>query len=83
MTYETDLSYATIQLDRELAKAREAQLKADYRALLTGGMPSRTNITTTKTGHTGAAEASSIYRPKSSTGLLASDYALDDYNTWK
>lgn len=83
MTYEINLSQATQQLDRELAKLREAQLKADYRALLTGGMPSGIRITETNNGHRGSAPDSSTYRPQSTTGLLATDYALDDYNTWK
>ncbi len=26
---------------------------------------------------------SSSYRPKSATGLLATDYAISDYTTWK
>ena len=80
MSYESDQGQALQQLNREVANARATQLKADYRALLTGGMPSSIKITETNDG---ASEASSVYRPKNATGLLATDYAISDYTTWK
>ena len=84
MTYE-NAAQTNAAISHELATVVEAQRKADVRALLNGGMPVLRKITLEDNGHRGAPKWDGIERPRpqNATGLLATDYALDDYNTWK
>ena len=84
MSYESQQhSAVTRQLGQQLREARTAQLKRDCRALLRGGMPSGVLITQDSNKHSRNTYSEPKLRPQDAAGLLATDYALNDYNTWK
>ncbi len=83
MSYEAQGNQqATRLLSVQLEQARTKQAASDCRALLNGGMPSGIKINQADRRHQ-TVQQDEVYRPQNATGLLATDYALDDYNTWK
>lgn len=78
MTYENDTTAAA--LSRQLNKVRDAQVKADCRALLKGGHAVTRPITQENNGHKGRSHYTEEVRGGSS---LVTGWAIDDYTTWK